>query len=56
MVNPIVKKHFLKYGLPASVLQSISALVMGSLDENATEEEIIDSAKRYDDFPDGADF
>lgn len=50
MVNPIVKKHFLKYGLPASVLQSISALVMGSLDENATEEEIIDSAKTYDDF------
>lgn len=50
MVNPIVKKHFLKYGLPATVLQSISNLVMGSLDENATEEEIIDSAKTYDDF------
>lgn len=50
MVNPIVKKHFLKYGLPATVLQSISNLVMGSLDENATEEQIIESAKTYDDF------
>ena len=50
MVNPIVKKHFLKYGLPASVLQSISNLVTGSLGENATDEEILESAKTYDDF------
>lgn len=50
MVNPIVKKHFLKYGLPASVLQSISDLVMGSHEENATEEEISETCKSYDSF------
>lgn len=50
MVNPIVKKHFLKYGLPASVLQSISNLVTGSLEENATDDEIIEVAKTYEDF------
>lgn len=40
MINPIVKKHFLKNGLSEKALQGLSDSITGSLGENATDEEI----------------
>lgn len=48
MINPTVKKFFLKNGLSAKALQALSDSVMGSLEENATEEEITDKCKLFE--------
>lgn len=48
MINPTVKKFFLKNGLSIKALQALSDSVMGSLEENATEEEITDKCKLFE--------
>lgn len=48
MINPTVKKFFLKNGLSAKALQVLSDSVMGTLEENATEEEITDKCKLFE--------
>lgn len=48
MINPTVKKFFLKNGLSAKALQALSDSVMGSLEENATEEEITEKCKLFE--------
>lgn len=50
MINPLVKKHFLKYGLPASVLQSINGIISTSITDESTEDEVIEICKTYDAF------
>lgn len=50
MINPTVKKHFLKFGLSEKALQGLSDSVTGSLDENATDEEITAKCKELEPF------
>ncbi|RKT01097.1 hypothetical protein [Chryseobacterium defluvii] len=48
MINPTVKKFFLKNGLSTKALQVLSDTVMGSLEENATEEDINEKCKLFE--------
>jgi len=50
MINPVVKKHFLKFGLSEKALQGLSDSVTGSLSENATDEEITAKCQELEPF------
>lgn len=50
MIHPLVKKHFLKYGLPMGVLQSINGMIEGSITDETTDDEVLEICKTYDTF------
>ena len=50
MIHPLVKKHFLKNGLPMGVLQSINGMIEKSITNDSTDDEVIEICKAYDAF------